>query len=278
MTDDTQKTVLGARIKTLTLNELGDRLPLGIPNADGSFSKQIMSVPWKTRHERAIGNLKKEGQNIAQHASIIISQLYTKIGETEWTPETVHAKKILQIGAMYMPDVLYMFVLLRSKVIGPSLKMNMKCGSCRHAFVFNADLGSVDVATLDSVRDMDWTYTLMDPITIRNGTVVKKFRMNPPKWFQLESVVASGGTEEKAKCLITRACIVGLNDDPDVMQLMDSEVDEISKRDLEAMQDAINADYLGPKMVLDGNCPACDAAFTAPINWRSDSFFSNSSR
>lgn len=277
MSDEEKKSALSQRIKATTLRELGDRLPLGIPTVDGLFSKEIVSVPWKTKHERAIGNLKKDGQNIAQHASIIISQLYRKIGETEWDEDTLHAKKLLTIGQLYMPDVLYMFVLLRSKVISDTLKMNLKCPGCRYAFTFAADLGSVEVATLDHVQDMDWTYSLLDPIKIRNKTVTQ-FRMNPPKWFQLESVVASGGTEEKAKILFTKACVVGLNSEPELAQLMDSEVDEISKRDLERMQEEINADYLGPKMVLDGNCPACDATFAAPINWRSDSFFSNSSR
>jgi hypothetical protein len=275
MTDQNAGDAPVSRIKKLTLGELGNRMPLGIPQADGTFSKEIESMAWKTKHERAIGALKKEGMNMAQHASIILTQLYTQVGPLAWTPETKHGEKLLALGRMYLPDVLYMYVLLRSKVISDRLKMDLACPTCRHKFLFNGAMSSIEVNTLEKVSDLDWYFPLQDPISIRKKTVTK-FRMNPPKWFQLESSVASANAES-AKIMICKACIVGLNDEMDVTQIGDSEMDEVSKRDLERMQNEINQDFLGPKMSIEGDCPACNRQFALPINWRDDAFFSESS-
>lgn len=276
MTESTAETALAARIKKTTLGELGGRLPLGVVQTDGSFSKEIESMPWKTRHERAIGALKKEGMNMAQHASIIISQLYSRVGPHVWTPETKHAEKLLNIGTMYLPDVLYMYVLLRSKVISDRLKMSITCPACRHKFVLNGDMASIEVNTLERPEDMNWYFNLKDPISIRKKTV-SKFRMNPPKWFQLESVASMAASGEMAKIVIARASVVGFNDEIEPTQLMDSEMDEVSKRDLESMISEINKDFLGPKMATEGDCPSCNFHFNLPINWRGDDFFSESS-
>lgn len=262
--------------KETTLGELGDNLPLGIQLSDGSLAKAISSMPWKTKHERAIGTLKKEGQNVAHHASIIISQLYTNIGDKVFTPETKQAEKQLAIGQMFMPDILYMFVLLRKKVISKDLKMNMTCAACRHKFLFVADLDSLVVHTCERTEQISWVYHLIDPITIRSKKVTK-FRMMPPKWFQIENAVNTGAGSEASKIVIAKSCVVGFNDEIDLSQLMDSEMDEVSKIDLEGMLREINKDFLGPKMTLEGTCDACNTPFISMIDWRGDSFFSNSS-
>lgn len=271
---------LAARLKSTTLGELGARLPIGVPNPmDGSLQKDMSAMAWKTKHERAIGQLRSDNMNFAQYATLVISQLFTRIGPHEFTAETKQAEKQLKIGQMYMPDILYMYIWLRTQVISPILEMNMVCGvsNCRDKFRFKGDLNSLEVHTLDKLADMDWYYTLQDPITIRN-TVIKKFRVNITKWYQLETSIVQGFNDSTAKIAIARSSVVGFNDDPELTQLMDSEMDEISKRDLESLTSKIDQDFIGPKMTLEGACPKCNVSFNSAVNWRDNDFFSESSR
>lgn len=263
------------RVKT-TIGELGARLPVGTPLADGSLAKDMISRPWKTRDEREIGRLRHEGMNQARYASLVVSQLYSQLGKHQWVEETKSPERILAVGTMYMPDVLYAFIWLRMQVISTTLKMNVKCGKCSNPFTFIGDMNSTEVYTINKLADLDWFYDLQDPINIRKKKV-DRFRLQTPHWFNLEGTIKEGFNESLAKILMVRSSVVGLNDEPDLTMLVESEMDEISKRDLEAINTKINEEFIGPKMAIDGECPRCAQPFVQAIDWRGESFFTVSS-
>lgn len=276
MTEDTNVVKLPTRRSKTTLGALGSRLPVGFKMQDGSLSKDIVSKAWKTRDERAIGQLRSTKMNMAEYAVLVLSQMYTRIGPHIWDAETKQEQKQLVIGQLYMPDVLYMYLWLRTQVISPELKMNVVCSSCNAKFVFVGDMMDIEVQTIESAELMDWHFELKDPISIRKQPV-ERFRIRSPQWMQFMGMITDDFNENSAKIGMVQASIVGLNNEPEDTRLTGLELDELSKRDLEALSAKINEDFLGPKMVLEGACKKCKHEFVKSIDWRHDTFFAVSS-
>ncbi len=265
------------RTKT-TLAELGPCLPIGI-DTGGALVKDLAHRSWKTRDERELGKLKKPKMNMAQYVSTILAHLYTKVGSHDFTPEMDAMERRLKLGQMYMADIFYMYIWLRTQVISDKLKMNLTCPSpsCQFKFPFSGDLSTIDVYAVSRPEDLIWTYDLMDPLELRRKTVTK-LRMSTARWASLESSVGDVNNDALGKIIGVRGSIVGLNEDPDLIQITDTEMDEMSKRDLETLVDRVNNEFIGPRMVVEGKCPTCENEFAAPIDWRYESFFSISSR
>lgn len=272
--------------KTLTtLGELGFKLPVGA-HRGGTLVKDLAMRPWRTREERELGRMKKPKMGFAQYVSMILCYMCTRFADSDWSEapdlndkrsKTVDERRV-QLGRMYMGDILHAYVLLRREALGPELVTNITCTSCNHAFKFDGDLNSVEVGVVDSPEALEWNYKLITPVKIR-GKDVASFRMSAPLWAPIEAVSATNTMNEAVgKITALRASIVGLNDDPSPILLTDTEMDDLTKRDLEALATQVDDNFVGPNMSLEGECPSCDAPFRSQINWRYEDFFSISSR
>lgn len=260
----------------VTLAERGPRLPVGF-NVGGALVGELKSRPWKTKDERELSKLKKPKMSMAAYISAVVGTMFSKFGPHGWTSETKLDERKVAIGQAYMGDVFYAYMYLRSQVIGNELKMNITCPTpgCG-SFAFKGDIGSTEVHCVDDAAALDWFYELRDPIELRKQEV-KKLRLRSPLWHTLVSTSANEMTIALGKIMVVQGSIVGLNDDPTLIGLTDSEIDELSKLDLETLATKANDEYIGPKMAVEGNCPKCEREFTAPIDWSYDSFFTTSS-
>lgn len=266
------------RRKKTTLAERGPLLPIGV-NLGSGFVRDMAHRPWKTKDERELGKLKRPKMNMAQYVTTVLAHLYTKVGPHVFTEDVKMDERRIKLGQMYMPDIFYMYIWLRMNVIGEQLKMDLTCPkpNCAKKFAFTGELGTLDVYTADDVNDLYSYYTLKDPIEVRRQTV-EKVRLGPATWVTLETSAGDINNDAIGKIIAVKGSICGLNDDPTPVQLADVEVDELSKRDLEALVNVVNQDFFGAKMAVEGNCPACEEAFAVAIDWRHDSFFSISSQ
>jgi hypothetical protein len=121
---------------------------------------------------------------------------------------------------------------------------------------------------------LSWECNLRTPVSIR-GKLQTGFRMGPQKWGAL-----AGVTEESAKVSVIQNSIVGFVGDPIDMMLLDTELDELTKFDLENITAQIEKHNIGPVMGLDVKCPveSCGYEWLTAIDWRYHNFFAVSSR
>lgn len=260
-----------------TLGELGPMLPVGF-NVGGVLVKDLSTRVWKTKDERELSKLKKPKMSMATYIGLVLGQMCSKFGPHEWQPDTKMAERQVGVAQGYMGDVFYAYMYLRTQVIGPELKMTITCPTdgCGN-FSFMGDLNSTEVSRIDSLDQLDWFHDLRNPIEIRKQ-LVTKFRLRAPRWTTLVNNSKDDTmTMSMGKIMAVQGSVVGLNEDPSELALTDAEMDELSKYDLESIASRVNDEFVGPKMVVEGNCPKCERDFAAPIDWSYDRFFSTSS-
>lgn len=270
---------------TTTMAEYGDKMPIGILDGDGRLHKDIVCKPWKTRDERLLGQKIAPDAGMVEHVPLVVANMCSRIGPHNFDGMD-DAKKSVILSTMYMADVFYVYALLRSKTMGPKLHLTVNCPrvGCGVNFPYSGDLTTIEVIAVDDIDAILWRYDLEDPIEIRHKQVTH-FQMAYPKWSVMEQ--ARGNTNEAdIKALAIQGSIVGVNDEQTPVALTLNELDELSKRDFENVQDGVNQHFLGPKMGIEGKCnPAvCERfkrgghEFKLPIDWAYKSFFGPSSR
>lgn len=276
--------VAAAPYKT-TMAAYGDKLPVGILDANGALHKDIVCKPWRTRDERELGKKVAADTTMIEHVPLVVANMCSRIGPHNM--DTISdAEKGVIVSTMYMADVFYAYALLRSKTMGQKLSLTVNCPrmGCGASFPFAGDLSSVEVVAVDDIDSILWRYDLEDPIEIRKKCVTH-FQMAYPKWSVMEA--ARGNPNEvEVKAYAIQGTVIGLNDEQTPVALTLNELDELSKRDFEGVQEAINNHFLGPKMGIEGKCtPAvCERfkrggyEFKVAIDWNYRNFFGASSR
>jgi hypothetical protein len=264
------------RIKT-TMGELGPSLPVGYL-VGGALVKDLKDRVWRTKDERELAKMRKKNQSMASYLTMVVGQMFSKFGPHSFAIDQKPAEKQVAIGQAYMGDVFYAYMYLRSQVIGNELKMDITCPTpdCG-SFKFIGDLSSTVVHRVDEPEALIWWHELEHPIELR-GKEIKKFRLTTPLWHSLVSSSKDDNFNEAlARIMLVQSSISGLNDEPGLIALADSEMDELGKRDLETIARKANDEFIGPKMGVEGKCPKCEREFNAPIDWSYDNFFTTSS-
>lgn len=264
-------------ISVKTLKDLGGQLPIGMQEGN-SLVKDMLHKEWKLKQERELGEMrdKHRDANVAQYVSMILGTMYTALGSLDLKDMSLSDKRG-KIGRMFMGDVFYAYMWLRCAALGTVLDTNITCPSCSFKFKQPADLNSVEVTCADDPADLAWTYKLLTPIDIQ-GQPITYFEMGPAKWRTLEGADISGGMNTGAiKAMIIRGSIAKV---PEMTKggLSESDLDELAKRDVEALTLDIDSHGFGPDMSLEERCPRCRHDYKVSIDWGYDSFFGGSSR
>lgn len=275
----------GLKTKTTTLEKWGAKLPLGILNGDGTYAKDIVVRPWKFKEERELGELRDSNRdaNMSQYVGMVLATMCSKIGPHNFEDMKFEERRVI-LGQMCMGDVFYAYVWLRVQTMGHQLEMNVTCTSCAAKYPFTADLRTVEVETAEDVADAQWEYELKTPITIRSKKCTRLI-LGPNRWNDMEQMKGGGGLDTgAAKAAIIKGSIAALPDHvdaqgkPQAIALAESELDEMMKRDIEALTTQIDKRGIGPEMVVESKCKKCKRENRQPIEWGYDSFFGDSSR
>lgn len=267
-------------IKTQLITQ-GPALPLGVLGPDGGIHKDLVVKPWRMKEERELGAIRDANRdaNLAEYVSMVLGAMCTRLGPHNFEDQSLKPEqKRLIIGQMYAGDVFYAYVWLRTQTLGNEIALNLKCPRCQKSVDgFVADINTVDVHTCSSVDESCWEYELKTPIKIR-GDVVTHLKLGPAHWNAMEML--NGAGLGMAKPAMLKASIKGLGrmDDAKQVVLTDSDLDELTKRDIEAIIKQINDNNIGPNMAVDGKCKQCGHEFRLPIDWGYDSFFGDSSQ
>jgi hypothetical protein len=268
--------------RIVTMSEWGKKLPIGIVELDGRLNKDFNTRPWKTKDERALGKLKKPDITMGRYIASVIAHMCDSIGSVNLSAIAKHEEKLVHIQRMYTGDVFYVYCWLRREALGSKINLSFTCPTCQKRLPWTGDMETIQVGVVDHIEALRWIYKLMDPIQLR-GKEVKSLQMSSPRWLSIDQATGSRD-DANAKVTAIRGSIVSLNDDDDAIALGESELDELTKRDFEALVSEIDERYTGPNMALEGVCTPemCPMGggyeFRVPIDWSYDNFFKHSSK
>lgn len=268
--------------KKSTIRELGPTLPLGVVGPSGARGREIGVRPWRIKEEKELGRLRAKHSdaniNLSKYISIVVSTMCTRLGGADFESVADPLHKQIAVSSMLVPDVFYAYIWLRIQAIGPELVLNMKCPKCRSEFKYEADLLSTEVVVPENPDKVSWTYKLQTPISLR-GKQVSNLHLGPMPWASLENAQTFSNDLASGRAAAILGSVRRLGDDEHETVLAPDELDEMTKRDFEALSDEINERHLGPVMAVEVVCPMqrCDFTWHTPLDWGYDSFFSNSS-
>lgn len=269
-----------SKIKTVTLKELGQVMPLGILDGNGNFSKSFDIKRWRMKEERELGEQKElnKDQTIGQFVGIVLSTMCNSIGNLNF--ETMkRAEKQVHISQMFVGDVFYVYTWLRRKSVGSKLSLNIKCPNCSNKFQLDANMDTLDVNICDTLDDACWDYKLQEPFEIR-GRLVTELIMGPPRWTALDSLKGIGSLNTGgAKAGLILGSINAIKDwkdesgNPMQVALTINELDEMGKVDIETLTSQMDKNAIGPNMSVEGVCNRCRSDYHMVIDWSYDNFF-----
>jgi hypothetical protein len=281
--DEQQGETPPATTKT-TLAERGPLLPIGILGHDGKRHQDIAVRPWRMKEERALGRRREQnteaGDNFGKYVSVVLSMMCTKLGTNDWSEMKTDntSDRELVVSQMWMPDVFYAYCWLRLASLKPTIPMTL---ISPHApgtkFDFEADIRTLEVVVPSSLDACMWEYTLNDPITLRSKRVTKLV-LGPQRWSTVERIDDTSMGTAKATVIASSihqlpGAFVDAGGRPVDVMILDDELDEMSKLDLETLTDEINKRGVGPILKVDAVCPKTKKPFEAAIDWRFDRFF-----
>ncbi len=273
-----QKIVEGIPItKTVLLKDQGPKLPLGIRDNSDVFHRELVTRPWRMKEERTLGELrdKNRGANMAEYVSMVLASMYQQIGAMDFNKMKFDERRIM-VSRMYLGDVMYAYVWLRREALGSTMETEIVCQRCRHRWPFPVDLDTAEVTVAPTLESCFHEYVLQNPFDLR-GQKVESITLGPTPWGATEQMGVVGINQGLMKAGIIRGsihAIAGMNN----VVLADHELDEMTKRDIEAIAALIDERNPGPDMSIEGLCEKCKGEFKISIDWNYDSFFAVSSQ
>jgi hypothetical protein len=265
--------------KTTTLAELGPRLPIGVAAPDGTLSKELECRDWRGREEREVDRLKRKSRQKGDFISRLLGYMFTRIGPHEVaTLQTAEVHSA--ISKLWRADAMYMYVWLRTQCIGHDLDLELTCRQCGFRVPWQGDLRTLEIRTTESLEPLEWTYELVKPFELR-GETVETLTLRPNRWMFFEELVRRAMAEGDSGVVsvdLIRDAIVGVNGAKETRALVASDLDLMTKRDLEALSSAIDKRELGPDLSITETCPRCNLQFQTSMDWGYASFFSISGR
>ncbi len=270
--------------KITTLDELGPNLPI-LPNSltiqkpkDKSFS----FLEWDMEIEEKISEIQSKAKNIGHLVSQMMCLLLDQFCGQDFQslPEE---QKILNINQLEFPNVMYLFIYLRTEELGYDLKMDVTCPACKKLNKdFVADLRTLEVHQKDESHKRSHSYDLIKPILLENGDVVQAVHYDVSKWDAMERATPDvADNAGKMKQLLFRSSVtqVEVKSDKDKTKNypIDLVIKKLKKVDIEKISSAITQNNAGPLMAMKGNCIHCQAEWYRVIDWSYNYFFDSSS-
>jgi len=269
-----------------TLAERGPVLPLGtIDPTTGAWRRSMVHNRWNFATEKKIALLREKNPkaNLAQYVGMVLATMYSELGAHNLAAhdDKHFSDRRALVSSMFMGDVFYAYVWLRTAVLGHELKIKITCPHCQESYPFVADLRTVEVRSFEKLDDALYTYQLHDPIEMRGG-VVSGLLLGPPRWNAFEQAPPGSPDVGLVKFGLVRSALQGLVVEGEVRKDVapsSDELDEMSKWDLEHIASEIGARALGPKMAIEDSCQneRCGRELKLPLDWGYDGFFAASS-
>jgi len=213
--------------------------------------------------------------NLVQYIEGAIGEMCTRLG-----PHNLEAMKpeerTVVLSQLWMADVFFTYLLIRVRSLGNLLPLKLACPHCGAKFDHTADLNTVEIRSVELVENAHWEYDVRRPFEIR-GKTAEKLVLAPARWSSLAQMPGSAKNFGDLKEAIILGSIHEVVDHGP-MALVDGELDDMEKEDIEVLAREIDEHSVGPDMSVEGVCGACRKDYIVPIEWGNRDFFAPSSR
>lgn len=267
-----------SKIRVSSLAENGPVLPIGIRDPAGAYCKDLKVKDWTMKEETRLGEkIEEQKQNVrvGRYISLVLSHLCEKIGSHDFTSMSEKAKQ-LAISQMYLADVLFAYLWLRLESMGHKFPLQLQCPNCGSASNMDTDLRELDVRSVDSIEEAEWSYKLQRPFEIR-GKTAEELLIRPPGWSAIEGLGGKLGRNFGAlKAAIIHGSVHSVTGS-DPVPLAVHEFDEMRKIDFESLTAEIDRRTAGPDFSVEASCWDCGFLIRDMIRWASEDFFGVSS-
>ena len=260
-----------------TFGDWGARLPVGFLK-DGELHRGFAFRRFTMKEERALEKMrkKKRRQSMGVLVTNVMAHMLTHLGPYDFEAMTEGQRRMV-VNQMWMPDVMYAYIMLRIEALGAEVKFDVECSRCGHRWKFPADLSLTDVKVAEDPMALVRHYHLRDGIEPPSGAgdeIVHDVLLQPPLW-QAMAALKNDGNMGDAKLFLMSSAMRQIGDGkiPPIPAVLET----LTKFDLEHLQRAIDDLTPGPELVLDVPCPACDHMNKRNLDWSWDFFFTASS-
>ena len=272
-----------------TIRDLGQRLPIGIPSAEGSvLAKNFVLRLYKAQIDRHL-SLWREANGekpIAYLVTQYVAMVLRSIGDKAFTVDkdgTPTDETVFDVTQLFFADVMYIYVWSRINELDSYIWKPIKCPVCGHV-TKNAkfDLFDSDVTTVDSVSELEKWVKLRHDLVLRTGHKTRRVKLRPVRWGVMHHEGLGGDRLDTAGYIQLQHSIAGVDALQSTYNVTEAELDEMRKIDLVTLQRESNSVSAGLDMQTHIVCPGrdkskpCGFEITESLDWTFDSFFGSS--
>lgn len=264
-------------LQTVSLAELGDRLPFGGPEGrELTLRPPVFGVRKKQGAVKGRKDLQRHpGRLTIAWLLPAIASLQGQPVEAEKEPENA-----LRLSRLSFGDVLY--VMMRWQVLSYPEGWpigDATCGLCGGELRgIRVDLNEIPITALpeDGVEAPTIEVGLRRGFAVGSRGTVKALRLRPPSWTAVYNLGTEGwanGEVMRSKLLADAICgtdIEGLERVPE------EALDNLWPEDLTILDEALETITPTPDMEIEVDCPHCQGKNSTKIDWKDPGFFSPS--
>jgi hypothetical protein len=274
-------------MKTVTLKELGQQLPIGRPDGK-KLIKDFSLRPYKAQIDRHMGLWNEEnagkytpGQLVACRVAKFISLM-----ANSWAGESVPhddkgdstAEAEGKVYGWHFTDVMYAYIYARAK-LDPRFPVDFVCpeANCQLEKVIAFDLRETEVVMLEDPSELECWLPITESFKLRDNKACKKIRLQPTPWSVMTKPGVIGGNTSAIAFAAMEDAICGVNGSDAPYRMVDSELDEIGKMDTVAISDAMPM-KAGVQLATPVSCPkkGCKGKIADALDWTYEYFFGSS--
>ena len=264
-----------------TLDDFGQKLPIGYEDARGETHREFELREWDFELEEELGKVAENEPDMpmGQYLSEVVGSSISRLGGIDVT-KLKRSERRLLLYRMYYADVLYLYVHIRINALGPEIRFErFPCQKfrCPQKIDYVGDLRTIEVVSLD---EPPRKVVELDDGLFYGGEYRKRVVVGGLRWAWMEATDAGFlQNSAKFKQRTLEYGVVGVEGVKEGTPIViDREnLRRTRPREINKIVAAVNDSNAGPLMILEGACPRCETEFALPIDWRYESFFGISS-
>ena len=269
-----------------TLGALQNVLPIGYAQ-NGKVHRQFKLHDWFMKQEDQIADLHQKHQNddtVGVQVADVLSIILASIGDIPVANgKREYEENRLLLGQMYLQDIMYIYLYLRSVAVDQYIGVALTCPFCnkKHEHA-RGDLSTMEVERY-TPKD---TYPPTDTIKLSKGLTIggktfKKIHIGPARWTAIESLSAdemnNAAMFQRATWRGSITSVEGHDTKGGPFVPDDAMFETLRKTDMMKLAVAIDNINAGPDMSINMECTRCHKEFDHLVNWAYRDFFGKSS-
>jgi len=263
------------RFQMTTMADLGPSLPVGIgPERVRTFRLRPFNMGLEKLISQAKDKMKtKTGGTFVRTVLGLMAQT---VGPHNFD-KMKQVDRELAIGQMSMPDVLYMYLYARHEaLVNEPVVMNIVCAECSVQYKWYGDLSTMDIKVLTDKAPLTRRFDLTSPLHVRSK-VANHLTLGLIRWDNFCRPEFSNKNSIQSAAITASVCGMEGFDSP-AFALLDTDLDDMTKDDMNRVTMDIEEHTPGPQMDITPVCPSCNHEQRMMLDWSWDNFFSRSAR